>query len=254
MTFIFSGRTLNPSFNLQPERKEVSAMPVLVKPNPFAKEQFMGHDQRVPLLDGRSTPYVNLDNAASTPALKTVMDAVTRFMPLYSSVHRGSGYKSRLSTKAYDRAREIVGAFVGADPETNTVIFGKNTTEAINKLAYRLPLSENAVVLTTLLEHHSNDLPWRNRAKVVRVGATPEGRLDEDDFDLKLAAYAGRVALVAVSGASNVTGFVQPIHRLACKAHAVGAKILVDAAQLAPHRAIDMKDDDDLEHLDFVTF
>ena len=228
-------------------------MPALVKPNPLAKEQFVGHDQRVPLLDGRRVPYINLDNAASTPALQKVMDMVTRFMPLYSSVHRGSGYKSRLSTKAYDRAHNIVGEFVGADLKTNTVIFGKNTTEAVNKLAYRLSLEDNAVVLTTLLEHHSNDLPWRNRAEVVHVSATPDGRLDEADFDRKLATYADRVALVAVSGASNVTGRVQPIHRLARKAHTVGAKILVDAAQLAPHRAVDMKPDDDPEHLDFVT-
>jgi selenocysteine lyase/cysteine desulfurase len=141
---------------------------------------------------------------------------------------------------------------VGADLSSNTVIFGKNTTEAVNKLSYRLPLSADSVVLTTLLEHHSNDLPWRSRAQVVHVGATPEGRLDLDDFDRKLAQYAGRLALVTVSGASNVTGFIQPVHDLARKAHAHGARILVDAAQLAPHRSVDMRSDDDQGHLDFV--
>lgn len=216
------------------------------------RDQIVGADQLVPLLDGRLVPYVNLDNAASTPPLRPVAEAVNRLLPYYASVHRGTGFKSRLCTVAYDQAHEIVAHFVGANPETNTVIFGKNTTEAINKLSYRLCVPEDKVVITTQLEHHSNDLPWRGRARVVHARATLEGRLDEDDFDDLLACYRGRIALVAVSGASNVTGFLQPIHRLARKAHAAGAKILVDAAQLAPHRQVDMKDDDDPEHLDFV--
>ena len=216
------------------------------------RDRILGLDRRVPLLDGSLVPYVNLDNGASTPPLREVVEAVARFLPYYSSVHRGTGFKSRLSTVAYDQAHEIIGRFVGADLSTNTVIFGKNATEAINKLSYRLPLSEDSVVVTTQLEHHSNDLPWRGRARVVHVRATPEGRLDEDDFDRKLEEHAGQVALVAVTGASNVTGFLQPIHRLARKAHAAGARILVDAAQLAPHRRVDVKPDDDPEHLDFV--
>lgn len=227
---------------------------VISSPTPTLnlRAQIVGLDEPVPLLDGRQVPYVNLDNAASTPPLKAVMDALSRFMPYYSSVHRGTGFKSRLSTEAYDRAHEIVAAFVGADPETNTVIFGKNTTEAINKLAYRLSLPPGAVVLTTQMEHHSNDLPWRRHAQVVHAAVTPEGRLDETDFDAKLAQYGKRVALVTVTGASNVTGFLQPIHRLARKAHAAGIPILVDAAQMAPHRPVDMRPDDDPEHLDYV--
>lgn len=217
------------------------------------RPRILGLDRAVPLLDGRRVPYVNLDNAASTPPLVDVVRAVEAFMPYYASVHRGTGFKSRLSTVAYDQAHTIIGRFVGADLSTNTVIFGKNTTEAINKLAWRYPLGPDKVVLTTQLEHHSNDLPWRPRANLVHVRALPDGRLDEDDFDRQLARHAGRVALVAVSGASNVSGFLQPIHRLARKAHAAGARILVDAAQLAPHRRVDMRPDDDPEHLDFVT-
>jgi len=216
------------------------------------RDRIVGIDRRVPLLDGTTVPYLNLDNAASTPALRDVLEAVERFLPYYSSVHRGTGFKSRLSTDAYDHAHRIVAAFVGADPDANTVIFGKNTTEAVNKLSYRLPIPPDGVVITTILEHHSNDLPWRRAAKVVHVGATPEGRLDEADFDRQLAAHRGRVALVAVSGASNVSGFVQPIHRLARKAHAAGARILADVAQMAPHRPVDMRPQDDPEHLDFV--
>ena len=213
-----------------------------------------GLAQQVPLADGRLAPYINLDNAATTPPLKEVLDAVHEFLPYYSSVHRGAGFKSRVSTAAYDQAHETIARFVGADPSTNTVIFGKNTTEAINKLAYRYPLGPRSVVLSTGMEHHSNDLPWRGRAQVVRARVTGDGRLDEDDVDRLIAAFGDRIALLTVSGASNVTGFVQPIHRLARKAHAVGASILVDAAQLAPHRRIDVRADHDPEHLDFVAF
>ncbi|HET9317811.1 MAG TPA: aminotransferase class V-fold PLP-dependent enzyme [Vicinamibacteria bacterium] len=216
------------------------------------RERIIGLDARVPLLDGRTVPYVNLDNAATTPPLRDVVEAVQRFLPFYGSVHRSTGYKSRLSTAAYDEAHRTVARFVGADPDTAAVVFGKNTTEAINKLAHRYPLPEGAVVVTTLMEHHSNDLPWRGRAQLVRVGLLPDGRLDEEHLDRLLALHAGRIALLTVSGASNVTGFVQPVHRLARKAHAVGARILVDAAQWAPHRPIDVRPVDHPEHLDYV--
>ena len=219
--------------------------------NPL-RHRILGIDTLVPLLDGTRVPYVNLDNAASTPPLVDVMDALNEFMPFYSSVHRGTGFKSRLSTDAYDRAHEIIAEFVGANPDTNAVIFGKNTTEAVNKLSFRMNFSPGDVVISSILEHHSDDLPWRNKATVVHVQATPEGRLDEADFDRQLEKYGERVKLVAITGASNVTGFLTPVHRLARKAHAVGAKFMLDAAQLAPHRRVDMKADDDPEHLDFV--
>lgn len=214
----------------------------------------VGADVEVPLLNGRRGRYINLDNAASTPPLEAVMEAVRQFLPMYSSVHRGAGFKSRLSTAVYDEAHDTVARFVGADVATNTVIFGKNTTEAINKLAYRFPLTPGSVVLSTAMEHHSNDLPWRGRAQVVRARVTAEGQLDEDDLDRLLAEHGTRVALLTVSGASNVTGAIQPIHQLARKAHGVGARILVDAAQLAPHRPIDVRPDADPEHLDYVAF
>lgn len=215
---------------------------------------FIGVDVQTPVLGGGQRRYVNLDNAASTPPLCAVQDAVNRFMTYYSSVHRGTGFKSQLSTHAYEQARAVVMEFLGADPSTHTCIFGKNTTEAINKLAHRFPFTpERDVVITTGMEHHSNDLPWRGVAQTVHVALTPDGRLDEADFDAQLSAYAGQVALVAVTGASNVTGFLNPIHRLAEKAHAAGALFLADCAQLAPHRRVEMLALDDPAHLDFVT-
>ncbi len=209
--------------------------------------------QLAPRLDGSLGPTINFDNAASTPPLRSVEAAVQSFMPWYSSVHRGNGFKSRLATHAYERAREITLGFVGADPGTHVCIFGKNTTEATNKLARRFPFRpERDVVLVSQMEHHSNDLPYRPVAKVVHARVTPTGELDEADFDQKLADYAGRVALVAISGASNVSGTINPCHRLAEKAHAAGAQILVDCAQLAPHRAVAMGALDDPAHFDYV--
>lgn len=215
-------------------------------------ERVVGAEQRVPVLDGTLRRYINLDNAASTPALREVKDTVDEFMHWYSSVHRGAGFKSRVATQAYDDAHRIALEFVGADPATHVAIFGKNTTEAINKLAARLELGADDVVLVSQLEHHSNDLPWRARARVVHVRADAFGRLDEAHLDVLLERFAGRVRLVAVTGGSNVTGHMPDIHRIAARAHAAGAQIFVDAAQLAPHRAIDMRALDDPTHLDYI--
>jgi selenocysteine lyase/cysteine desulfurase len=216
-------------------------------------ERIVGIDRRVPVLDGSMLRYINLDNAASTPVLREVLDTVNRFMDWYASVHRGTGFKSRVATQAYEDARAIVAEFVGANLCEHVVIFGKNTTEAINKLSYRLPLVPDDVVLVSQLEHHSNDLPWRARAHVEHIGVDALGCLDEAHFDRLLQAHAGRIKLVAVTGGSNVTGYMCDIHSLAAKAHAAGALILVDCAQLAAHRDIDIGRLDDPTHLDYVT-
>ncbi len=219
------------------------------------RDLFVGLESDVPLLDGSCRCYVNLDNAASTPPLLVVQQAVNHFFTYYSSVHRGTGFKSQLATHAYEQARHVVLDFVHADPTEHVCIFTKNTTESINKLARRFPFTpERDVVLVSMMEHHSNDLPWRAAAHTVHVAALPDGRLDEADFDAKLAEYGDRLALVAITGASNVTGFINPIHRLAEKTHAVGAQIAVDCAQLAPHRAINMLPLSDPGHLDYVSF
>ena len=216
------------------------------------REQFVGTDLRVPLLNGTTAPYINFDNAASTPPLRVVRDGVVAFLETYASVHRGTGFKSQLSTWAYEQARQRVLDFVGADARQHVCVFGGNTTNALNHLARRLSLQPKDVVLTTEMEHHSDDLPFRGVAQVLHARVLPDGRLDESDFDRLLRENAGRVRLVTVAGASNVTGYLNPIHRLAEKAHAAGAWFAVDAAQLAPHRAIDMRSLDDPAHIDFL--
>ncbi len=214
---------------------------------------FAGLDTTVPILGGKRH-YINLDNAASTPPLKSVLSVVEEFAPWYASVHRGTGFKNRLSTAAYEDARTIVGDFVGANPTEHTVIFGKNTTDAINKLSYRLRLRKTDVVLISHLEHHSNDLPWRAQATVKRIAVLPDGHLDREDFQRLLEHYNSRVKLVAISGASNVTGHLPDIHWFARQTHAAGAQIFVDCAQLAAHRNIDIGRLNDPSHVDYIAF
>jgi selenocysteine lyase/cysteine desulfurase len=194
----------------------------------------LGNDVAVPCIDGRARRYCNLDNAASTPVMADVWAAVESFVPWYSSVHRGSGAKSRVSTAAFEDARADVAAFVGAR-EDDRVVFVRNTTEAINVLAAALP--EGSRVLSTPVEHHANMLPWRRHdVRIMPFAHSPDELLDV----CELALRAERFDLVAVTGASNVTGEIWPVSRLATIAHRYGAELFVDAAQLAPHRPVDM--------------
>ncbi len=216
------------------------------------QDNIVGYYKEVPLLNGKHRQYINFDNAASTPSLKPVLDKLNEFMEWYSSIHRGNGFKSQLCSDVYDHSREIVADFVNVNPENHAIIFVKNATEGINKLAHRMTFGEDQVVLVSSMEHHSNDLPWRAHSKVVHFGVLPDGKPDEDDLIRKLKQYHGKVALVAVTGASNVSGWVNDINRLAEIVHEYDSRILIDAAQLAPHRSIDMKPQNDPGHVDFL--
>jgi cysteine desulfurase / selenocysteine lyase len=216
------------------------------------RQLIIGIDTVVPLLDGTSRPYVFLDNAASTPALAPVTQCVQDFLPWYSGVHRGTGFKSLLATEVFDAAHDTVAAFVGADLATQTVVFMKNTTDCVNKLANRAGLGPDDIVITTLTEHHSNDLPWRKHCRVIHLDVLEEGRLNLPQLKKLLVDHCGRVKLVAVTGASNISGICSPVHDIARWTHEAGARIFVDCAQLAPHRPVNMLADDDPGHLDFV--
>ncbi|AET68815.1 selenocysteine lyase [Desulfosporosinus orientis DSM 765] len=215
----------------------------------------IGADTKIPLYKGQYTTAINFDNAASTPPFVSVMEEINSFAAMYSSIHRGTGYKSQFSSKIFEEARSIVLKFVNADPTRDTVIFVKNTTEAINKLSYRLwDGNKKSVVLSTWMEHHSNDLPWRNKFQVDYVQTKPSGKLDLEDLENRLARHQGNVKLVTVTGASNVTGYVNPIHKIAELAHRYNAKILVDGAQLVPHHSINMNPKNPLQRIDYLAF
>jgi selenocysteine lyase/cysteine desulfurase len=218
------------------------------------RNSISGVNIKVPVLSGGVRNYINFDNAASTPPLKCVWEALQDFKDYYSSVHRGTGYKSVVSTRAYDAAHEKALAFVGADPEHFTSILVRNTTEGINKLSRRLALSRGDIVLSSLMEHHSNDLPWRMNSQIDYIEIDDFGQLDLDDLRCKLTKHGRRVKLVAISGASNVTGLMPPVKQIATIVHENGAEFMVDAAQLAPHRKITMGKPGQPDSIDYLVF
>lgn len=203
--------------------------------------RLVGAEMAVPLVTGEQRRYVNLDYAASAPALRRVADAVNEVLEWYSSVHRGAGFKSRAATAAYEGARESVRAFFGARAD-DAVIFTRNTTDSINLLAGTLP--EGTHVVAFAGEHHANLLPWKRCAvRFLGVPETPDEAIAALEATLRDLPACDDPHLVAVTGASNVTGEVWPIREMARVAHQNGARILVDAAQLAPHAPIDMAAD-----------
>jgi selenocysteine lyase/cysteine desulfurase len=195
----------------------------------------VGDGLRVPLVGGSDATHLNLDFAASAPALVAVQRVVEEFLPWYASVHRGSGFKSQLSTEAFESARSDVAAFVNARPD-DVVVFTRNTTDSLNLLSAAVPDGTRVVVFDT--EHHANLLPWRRREVThLQTPADPSELVGVLDDDL---AADRRPALVAVTGASNVTGELWPVGDLVAAAHARGARVVVDAAQLAPHAPVDL--------------
>ena len=215
----------------------VATQNALPAPGPGeALSRLLGADTVVPCVDGRTRRYVNLDYAASTAVMPAVWDAVEAFVPWYSSVHRGSGLKSQLSTTAFEDARDAVAEFVGARA-SDAVVFVRNTTEAINVLS--AALGADTRVLSSGVEHHSNMLPWRRHAlQLLPFTGSPDELLEACERALRRARP--RIDLVAITGASNVSGEVWPVADLAELAHLHGAQLFVDAAQLAPHRRLDM--------------
>lgn len=213
-----------------------------------------GQDVKFTLADGRSVAEICFDNAATTPPFASVIKDLLDFVPYYSSVHRGKGYKSQICSDILEQSRLEVLNFVKGDPVHDVVIYVKNATEGINKLSNRLAGNEKNIILTTYMEHHSNDLPWRKNFQVDYVKIDQTGRLLLNDLEEKLMKYRGKVNLVAVTGASNVTGYINPIYEIAEMAHRYDARVLVDAAQLAPHYPINMNTPESVRHIDYLVF
>ncbi|MFG3493719.1 aminotransferase class V-fold PLP-dependent enzyme [Streptomyces sp. NPDC047928] len=197
----------------------------------------LGRDVTVPLVTGGEVTYAALDYAASAPALQRVWDDVAAYAPYYGSVHRGAGYLSQLSTDLFENSRTTVAEFLGCRPG-DQVVFTRSTTDSLNLLAAALPADCQVFVFET--EHHASLLPWRD----ARVTCLDAPRTPAQAVETLERALADREphgpALVCVTGASNVTGELWPVRELAAAAHAHGARIVLDAAQLAPHHPVDI--------------
>ncbi|WP_246527434.1 aminotransferase class V-fold PLP-dependent enzyme [Pseudarthrobacter albicanus] len=208
-----------------------------------------GAEIQAPLIQGGHVRYANLDYGASAPALSVVSAYLNEILPFYASVHRGAGYASQISTSVYENARSIVRGFVGGRAD-DAVIFTRNTTDSLNLLAGCLPVrggKHTGEVLYLDIEHHANLLPWQ---KVPHRSVVAAPTLAATLERLRGELAHGGISLLAVTGASNVTGEILPIRALAALAHEYGARIVVDAAQLAPHRRINIAADD----VDYLAF
>ena len=195
-------------------------------------------------------PLVYLDSANTSQKPRQVIDTLTEFYERHNAnIHRATHELGEEATAAYEGARIKVARFIGASDETE-VVFAKNVSEAINLVAYalgnasagRLRLAEGDEVVITEMEHHSNIVPWqllcqRTGARLRWFGVTPDGRLDLSKSDELINE---RTKIVAFAHQSNVLGTVNPIAELTARAHAVGALVLVDAAQSVPHGLMDV--------------
>ncbi|MEU5435765.1 aminotransferase class V-fold PLP-dependent enzyme [Streptomyces sp. NPDC020719] len=207
----------------------------------------LGRDVTVPLVTGGEVTYAALDYAASAPALQRVWDDVAAYAPYYGSVHRGAGYLSQLSTDLFENSRAAVAEFLDCRP-TDQVVFTRSTTDSLNLLAQVIPADCQVFVFET--EHHASLLPWRDaRVTYLNAPRTPQQAVATLERALADREPYGP-ALVCVTGASNVTGELWPVRELAAAAHAHGARIVLDAAQLAPHHPVSVRELD----VDWIAF
>lgn len=207
----------------------------------------LGRDVTVPLVTGGEVTYAALDYAASAPALQRVWDDVAAYAPYYGSVHRGAGYLSQLSTDLFENARRTVTEFLDCRDD-DQLVFTRSTTDSLNLLAAALPADCQVFVFET--EHHASLLPWKD-ARVTYLDAPRTPRQAVETLEKALADRDPRgPALVCVTGASNVTGELWPVRELAAATHSHGARIVLDAAQLAPHHPLSVRDLD----VDWVAF
>lgn len=219
------------------------------------RELFEGIDTKVKLSNGSYIIPINFDNGATTPPLKSVVNTILEDIKYYGPIARGLGQKGDICTQKFEEAREDVLDFFNLKGNnTHTVVFTKSDTESLNLLANILIKDNDTKVLTTRMEHHANDLPFRYKSQVLYVDVDTLGRINIDNIREKLIEHKGQIKLVTITGASNVTGYVNPINEIAKICHENGAKIIVDAAQLVAHKEINMKGNTKDEQIDFLTF
>ena len=196
----------------------------------------VAHNHGVPTVHRTVVDAANFDHGATTPALVSVKDAVALALPTYGSVHRGAGLASHVTTDWFQQARATIGDFVGART-SDEVVFTRNTTDSLALLAHCVPRGTRVFAWESA--HHAALLPWdrRNCTRLV----VPNSAADAVDLlRSALETSETRTKLVVITGACNVTGEVWPIEELIAVAKEFGARTVVDAAQLAPHRRIDL--------------
>ena len=218
------------------------------------RKLFVGLDKKVNINGkGRIVP-INFDNAATTPPFKRVVKRVLETTEYYGSIARGDGQKSQYCSDLYEECRRYILKYFNAPEEIYTAIFVGNTTDGLNKLSNILINNKEDIVITTRMEHHSNDLPWRNKCDLKYVEVNEDGRININEIKELIERYKEKVKYITITGASNVTGYINDIRKISGLIHKYGGKIIVDGAQLVPHKKIYMYKKDSLENIDFLVF
>ena len=197
-----------------------------------------GDALEVPCADGSQRRYLSFDAAAATGALPSVIDAVQAFVPWYACTQGAAGYKSQASAISHECARLAALAFADRGTASDdAVLFCGNATEAICHLAARLRFSRDDIVITTVAEHQANVLPWSRVASCRYIECGRDGTFDTEDVVAALGQWP-RAALLAITGASGITGWMPPLPDIIDAAHRHGVPVLADVAQLAPHHPL----------------
>ncbi len=214
---------------------------------------FWGTDTRIRTNFGNTT-RVCLNNAAMSLVAKPVTDRIRRMLPRFAYGNEPNRVSEEIR-KRYEDVRGTVLDYVGGDPKRDTVIYSPSATASINLLSrFLLESDPEQIILSTRMEHLANFLPFRERFETALVQLTSDGRIDMNDYLRLLIKFEGKVRLVTVTGGSNITGIIPPIHRMAELAHEYGARILVDAAQLVQHQPFSMEPYESRKHIDFLVF
>lgn len=201
----------------------------------------VGTDHRITLTSGEKARVVLLNNAATTPPFEKTLREVNSFLQIYGALHRGAGPHANITYNKVQESIQTIGRFLNLRDDQG-LLFTRNATSAINLFARMLRLSKRDVVITSPIEHTSNNLPWHYNtlAKIAEVEAFDDGSIDYDDLAEKAKKYRRHLKVIALNGASNTNGCIPDFQKLSGIARRHAALLFIDAAQLAPHREIDM--------------
>lgn len=202
----------------------------------------MGQNSDISLPTGKKIKLVMLNNAATTPPFEHTFKKVSEFLSEYGTFHRGSGPFANKTYLRVQNSIKIIRHFFGVSND-HEIIFTKNTSDAINLFIRLLNLNKDDIIITSEIEHTSNNLPWlyNSKAQVIKIKGSYDGSIDYDDLEEKISNYGKKIRLIALTGASNLTGYITDISKVSTLAKKNGIILFIDAAQLAPHRPINMK-------------
>lgn len=203
--------------------------------------KIVGVNDHIKLKNGKNSRVILLNNAATTPPFESTLKTVNDYLQTYGALHRGAGPHANITYQKAEEAIKTLREFLGVNDD-HALLFTSNTSAAINLFIRLLRLKKDDVIITSIIEHTSNNLPWKynSDATTVYVNAFNDGSLDYEDLEKKVAENSNNLKLIAITGASNLTGYVPDIERISKLAHKHNALLFIDAAQLAPHRPIDM--------------